>query len=160
VKDFLFWQKELDDSHQNEMHHQIDYFLDFTCPYSAKFFKTLLQVLQYAKEASLPITFVFHHQIQPWHPSSSLVHEAALAVKILDASCYMEYCKILFENQQTFYDKNTYESSRTEIYEKLVELARPLGIKSDEMHALLRYSTKPGEHLNEGNEMTAALKRE
>jgi predicted DsbA family dithiol-disulfide isomerase len=140
--------------------HQIDYFLDFTCPYSAKFYKTLRQVLQYAKETSLSVSFNFHHQIQPWHPSSSLVHEAALAVKRLDPSRFMDYCEILFDNQQTFFDKNTYELCRTEIYKKLVDLACPLGINCEEMTDLLQYSTKPGDHLNEGNEMTAALKRE
>jgi hypothetical protein len=138
--------------------HQIDYFLDYCCPYSAKFFKTLyFEVIPWAKEL---VEFRFHHQIQPWHPQSTLLHEAALAVKKIDSSSFEAYSKILFENQKDYFDKNTFELTRTEIYVKLVELAKPLGIDPKEMMELLRYSTKPGDHLNEGNLVTNDLKRE
>ena len=141
--------------------HQIDYFVDFCCPYSAKFFKTLhSEVLPYVFESKLPVKFILRHQIQPWHPQSTMTHEAALAVKTLDEGKYLEFCKILFEKQTEFFDKNTYDLSRTQIYQKLVTVAGSQGVDQSKMMDLLIYSKSAGDHLNEGNLVTNALKRE
>ena len=89
-----------------------------------------------------------------------MTHEAALAVKTLDEGKYLEFCKILFEKQTEFFDKNTYDLSRTQIYQKLVTVAGSQGVDQSKMMDLLIYSKSAGDHLNEGNLVTNALKRE
>lgn len=39
---------------------------------------------------------IFRHQVQPWHPSSTLVHEAALAVGILAPHRFWEFSHVSF----------------------------------------------------------------
>lgn len=47
---------------------------------------------------------IFRHQIQPWHPSSTLVHEAALAVGLIAPEGFWDYSKALFDCQETYFD--------------------------------------------------------
>lgn len=66
--------------------HTLEVFLDYVCPFSAKLYNTLVGTVvpQLAKDPSGPasrLQILFRHQVQPWHPSSTLVHEAGLAVQ-------------------------------------------------------------------------------
>jgi len=45
------------------------------------------------------LRFVFRHQVQPWHPQGTLVHEAAIAVARLDPDKFAPFAKVLFERQ-------------------------------------------------------------
>lgn len=58
--------------------------MDYVCPFSAKISLTIENVLrpllgengQYAGKVKI----IFRNQVQPWHASSTFVHEAGLAV--------------------------------------------------------------------------------
>lgn len=40
------------------------------------------------------VQILFRQQIQPWHPSSTLVHEAGVAVLKLDEGKFWEFSKV------------------------------------------------------------------
>ena len=62
--------------------HTLELYLDYVCPYSAKLFNTVYHSVFPIVEKKYPqkVQFIFRQQIQPWHPSSTLVHEAGIAV--------------------------------------------------------------------------------
>lgn len=104
---------------------------------------------------------IFRQQVQPWHPSGTLVHESALAVLFLAPDKFWPFCEILFEHQFDFFDENVVNETRNDTYLRLAKLATPLGIDETEMMDLLRVSSKPHpEHgrLNQGNKITESLK--
>ena len=57
--------------------------VDYVCPYSKKIAATLDKVViplldqQYAGKVKV----IFRNQVQPWHASSTFVHEAGLSVR-------------------------------------------------------------------------------
>jgi hypothetical protein len=63
--------------------------VDYVCPFSAKLSLAIDSVLkplfddngQYAGKAKV----IFRNQVQPWHASSTFVHEAGLAVSVARA---------------------------------------------------------------------------
>ena len=62
--------------------------LDYACPFSAKFYKTFTeQVLPHYGDA---VKLVVYHQVQPWHPQSTLLHEAAIAVTMVGGEDALE----------------------------------------------------------------------
>ena len=139
-------------------HHTIEVFLDYVCPYSAKMFKTLYtSIIPLFKEHQIEL--LFRQQIQPWHPQSTLAHEAALAVGKLDPSKFLPFSVALFENQEKFFDINTYNKSRIEIYQELAGLVETsVGIQKESILELLQYSDGGTGSKNNGNKVTDDLK--
>jgi len=145
---------------------RIDVYLDFTCPFSKKMFLTLHdKLLPYLKEHHPNRVLITEfNQIQPWHPASSLLHEAALsAEKLGGIEAYSKYSMALFQNQAKFMDDALYDKSRKQIYEELAQLAGTVGIDRTSMISLLTVKEldKPYEERKEhngGNEMTGLLK--
>lgn len=137
----------------------IEFFWDYCCPFSAKSFNMVFNQVIPAAESSYPgeFKFVFRHQAQPWHPQSSMMHEAAIAVRMIDPSLFFPFSKLLFERQIEFFDDQMYDLSRSQINSKLVNLAKEVGVDSDKMAALLAFKIVPGSH-NTGNEVSDALK--
>eukprot|EP01012_Entosiphon_sulcatum_P004622 TRINITY_DN11879_c0_g1_i1.p1 TRINITY_DN11879_c0_g1~~TRINITY_DN11879_c0_g1_i1.p1 ORF type:complete len:214 (+),score=54.90 TRINITY_DN11879_c0_g1_i1:34-642(+) len=137
----------------------IEAFLDYTCPFSARFFNRYVKEVQPWAEEAFPgkLQFIFRHQIQPWHPQSTLVHEAALAVERLSPEKFYAYSQRLFDNIEKFYDDQTYEKTRSQIYRDLAELAQEVGVDASQVLALLQYKAAEGQH-NNGNEITNDLK--
>jgi protein-disulfide isomerase len=45
------------------------------------------------------VQVIFRQQVQPWHPTSTLLHEAALAVERVDKSRFWDFSDVLFERQ-------------------------------------------------------------
>jgi hypothetical protein len=43
---------------------------------------------------------IFRQQVQPWHASSTIVHEAAIAVEKVDTRKFFEFSDVLFEHQR------------------------------------------------------------
>lgn len=43
---------------------------------------------------------IFRQQVQPWHASSTIVHEAAIAVEKLDNKKFYEFSDALFQQQK------------------------------------------------------------
>ena len=131
--------------------------LDYACPFSAKLFKTVTtQVLPHYGDK---VRFVFYHQPQPWHPQSSMLHEAAIGVYDLGGvDAFWKFSAALFDTATDFYDANTYDKSRSKIYEELAALAaRSAGVSEADLSAKLARIEKAGE-LNTGNACTQDLK--
>lgn len=103
----------------------IDLFLDYVCPFSRILYATLYTKVfpGIAKEYPNKFQFVFRHQLQPWHPSSTLVHEAAIAVSKLAPAKFWDFSYALFENSESFYDEVVYRESRHDTYQRLATLA-------------------------------------
>jgi protein-disulfide isomerase len=103
---------------------------------------------------------IFRQQIQPWHPSSTLVHEAALAVLRLAPDKFYDYSAALFAKQADFFDANVVNETRNATYKRLAKLAAGVGVDEGEVYGLLVISDKPGEDggLNVGNGVTADVK--
>ena len=131
--------------------------LDYACPFSAKLFKTVTtQVIPHYGDK---VRFVFYHQPQPWHPQSTMLHEAGVGVYNLGGvDAFWKFSAALFDTATDFYDANTYDKSRSQIYEELAALAQSAaGVPKADLLAKLRRIEKEGE-LNTGNECTQDLK--
>lgn len=106
------------------------------------------------------VQFIFRQQIQPWHPSSTLVHEAAAAVLKVSPSKFYDFSEALFEHQKEYFDANVVHEPRNETYKRLAKLAGSVGIEEAKIFELLKISDKPGSDggLNSGNGVTNDLK--
>jgi hypothetical protein len=107
------------------------------------------------------VQFIFRHQVQPWHPSSTLTHEAGVAVARLAPSRFWDFASTLFEVQTDFYDVNVVHEARNQTYKRLAKVAaESTGLKEDEVYALLEVADKPAPDgsLNVGNAVTNDLK--
>lgn len=96
-----------------------------------------------------------------WHPSSTLVHEAALAVLKLNPSGFWDFSLALFKDQKAYFDVSVVNETRNAIYKRLAKLgAESAGVNADEMYNLLAISEKAAEDgsLNVGNGVTNDLK--
>ena len=85
------------------------------------------------------MSFIFRHQVQPWHPSSTMCHEAALAVERVNPSKFWEYSLVLFANQTRFYDSSTATETRLDMYKRLAKLAEEVGLKSEDVLKYLNF---------------------
>ncbi|KAK8074734.1 hypothetical protein PG997_009397 [Apiospora hydei] len=125
--------------------HTLEVYLDYVCPFSAKQFNTLyhmvVPLVQGSAEWSAGLEIIFRHQVQPWHPSSTLTHEAAVAVlKVAPESVVNE--------------------PRNQTYKRLAKVAAGVGVDEAKVYELLEISDKPGPDgsLNSGNQVTNDLK--
>ncbi|TAQ90104.1 hypothetical protein B7494_g1518 [Chlorociboria aeruginascens] len=103
---------------------------------------------------------IFRQQIQPWHPSSTLVHEAGVAVLKVAPEKFFDFSKLLFEESKGFYDVNVVNETRNQTYKRLVQIAGKVGVDEGKVGALLWIADKAGEDgsLNSGNGVTDELK--
>ncbi|KAG8683281.1 hypothetical protein FRC09_016177 [Ceratobasidium sp. 395] len=92
-------------------------------------------------------------QPQPWHGSSTFLHEAAIAVGRVAPDKFWEYASIVFKNQETFFDIPASTLTPTQIREKLVALV-PEGVDKSKVADLLTHKTTP----NGGVDVTDDLK--
>lgn len=104
---------------------------------------------------------IFRQQVQPWHPSSTLVHEAALAVNQLAPSKFWTFSEALFNDQKSYFDVNVVNEPRNATYRRLAKLgADSTGVSEDELYKLLAIPEKAADDgsLNIGNGVTNDLK--
>ncbi|TCD67508.1 hypothetical protein EIP91_012313 [Steccherinum ochraceum] len=140
--------------------HTLDIFLDYVCPFSAKIALIIDSVLRPAfapggKYAG-KVKVIFRQQVQPWHGSSTFVHEAGLAVARVAPDRFWDFSLALFEGQGEFFDIPTSNLTPTQIREKLADLAGTV-IGPDKVAAvkdLLTNKTSP----NGGVDVTNDLK--
>lgn len=108
------------------------------------------------------LAVVFRHQVQLWHPSSTLMHEAALAVLRLAPAAFWDVSAALFARQVDFFDVAVADETRNATYRRLARLAADAAPAVDEaaVLALLRVPSAPGPDgaLNAGNAVTDDLK--
>ncbi|CAD6588499.1 MAG: hypothetical protein ASARMPREDX12_003570 [Alectoria sarmentosa] len=142
--------------------HTIELYLDYVCPFSAKMFSTLYNSVlpSVPKKYPAKVQFLFRQQIQPWHPSSTLVHEAGAAVLRLAPDKFWPFSDALFEHQKEFFDVSVVHEARNDTYKRLAKLAGSVGLEESEVFELLEISDKPGEggSLNTGNMVTDDVK--
>ncbi|KAK7425738.1 hypothetical protein QQZ08_007837 [Neonectria magnoliae] len=144
--------------------HTLEIYLDYCCPFSAKIFRTLTTAVVPAVKANpqwaSSLALIFRQQIQPWHPSSTLMHEAALAVLRLRPELFWSFSAVLFDEQAAFFDTNVVNETRNDTYRRLAKVAAKAGVDEDDVYRLLVIPDKPGEDgaLNAGNQVTADVK--
>ncbi|EMR11404.1 hypothetical protein PNEG_00427 [Pneumocystis murina B123] len=143
-------------------HHSLEFFLDFVCPFSKKLFKTVYEEFYpWVKKNKNDIKFIISLQVQPWHPSSTLVHEAVLAVSKLSENRTVDFIAELFEHQEEYFDTALVEESRLNTYKRLSLLAEnAINIDRNKFLDLLHIeNVKVGEKgYNVGNKVTTDLK--
>ncbi|KAF2397475.1 hypothetical protein EJ06DRAFT_533076 [Trichodelitschia bisporula] len=138
--------------------HTIELYLDYVCPFSKKMFQTLYPLLPKLRSPPYAdkLQILFRPQIQPWHPSSLLVHEAALAFSHAMPGKFWEFSAKLFEVQEEYFDEPTAVEPREATYRRLVEMAtKEFGVGWNPVWNAL---TLTGTHGNEGNFMTNEIK--
>jgi protein-disulfide isomerase len=106
------------------------------------------------------LQLIFRQQIQPWHPSSTLVHEAGVAVLRLSPDKFWDFSKALFAKQAEFFDVNVVNETRNNTYKRLAKIAAGVGLQEQEVYSLLEIGDKPKEDgsLNTGNGVTNDIK--
>ena len=133
--------------------------LDYACPFSATAYKTL--VTEVGPRYGQDLRLEFFHQVQPWHPQSTMLHEAAVAVfQLAGPGAFFQFSSALFELQVEFFDANTYHKSRMEIYEELALLGSLSvdGLREEDIMSKLERVVATDGSLNTGNATTRDLK--
>jgi len=142
--------------------HTLELYLDYVCPFSKKMFNTVYDsvVPLVEKKYESKVQIIFRQQVQPWHPSSTLVHEAGVAILRVDQDKYWQFSKALFEKQTDYFDVNVVNETRNATYKKLAKLAGSIGVDETKIYDLLEVADKPAEDgsLNIGNKVTDDLK--
>jgi protein-disulfide isomerase len=137
--------------------------LDYVCPFSAKMFKTVYTTPlrdTLLKQYGEKVVTIFRQQIQPWHPSSTLVHEAGFAVLKLSPDKFYDFSAKLFDQQKDFFDVSVVNETRNATYKRLAKIAGSVGVDEKKVYELLEIQDKPGEDgsLNLGNGVTDDVK--
>lgn len=135
----------------------VDVFCDPCCPFSKKIFLKLLEVHRWA-ESHHPGKFcvrVFLYP-QPWHPQSTMLVEAAVAVQRIDEKQVVPFLVHLFDVVTNFYDASTYSKSRIEIYQELSEIAKEF-VSAEDFIRQLEFQVVEGQK-NSGNLCTQDIK--
>ncbi|PYI06285.1 hypothetical protein BO78DRAFT_387086 [Aspergillus sclerotiicarbonarius CBS 121057] len=135
--------------------------LDYVCPFSAKLFNTFYTSVKpiIIQKYQQNLQVIFRQHIQPWHPSSTLTHEAGAAVLKIAPDKFWEFSAALFSHQKEFFDVSVVNETRNKTYERLAKIAATVGVDEHEMIDLLRISEAIGDgQLNSGNKVTNDIK--
>lgn len=140
----------------------VQLFLDYDCPFSAKIFSKIHKevIPQVEKKHPGKFSFVVMNVIQPWHPTSTLMHEVALAVAKVHPDRFWDYSQYLFDNQSKFFDTETLNETRVDTIARLVDLACDLIGKEtheSEIRSLVHIDTS-SRPSNAGNKIAASVK--
>lgn len=145
--------------------HTVEIYLDYVCPFSAKLFNTFYNSvapkIRNDPKLAGKVQVLLRQQVQPWHPSSTLVHESALAVEQLSPGKFWQYSDALFKDQKAYFDVNVVNEPRNATYKRLAKLAADsVGVSEDQVYELLAIPDKAAEDgsLNIGNKVTNDLK--
>ncbi|KAF9509612.1 hypothetical protein BS47DRAFT_1377581 [Hydnum rufescens UP504] len=144
--------------------HTLEFWLDYVCPFSAKLFINALDpIIKPAvtnEDGHLKdrVKVIIRLQVQPWHASSTLTHEAAIAVGRVAPESFWDYTLLLLKRQTEFFDRAVADLTPTEIRKKLVALAGEVpSIDKSKLPTILdhlTYKTTP----NGGVDVTDDLK--
>ena len=142
--------------------HTLELYLDYVCPFSKKLFNTVYTSVfpLIEKKYASKVQIIFRQQVQPWHPSSTLVHEAGVAVLKEDSAKFWQFSAALFEKQSDYFDVRVVNETRNATYKRLAELAASVGLDESRIYGLLEIPDKPADDgsLNVGNKVTNDLK--
>ncbi|EYE95902.1 DsbA family protein [Aspergillus ruber CBS 135680] len=144
-----------------QQQHTLELYLDYVCPFSAKLFNTFYASVRpiITQKYASKLQVIFRQQIQPWHPSSTLVHEAAAAVLRIAPEKFWQFSADLFRYQEEFFDVNVVNETRNKTYERLANIAGGVGVNERKVLELLtiKEEAESGQ-LNVGNEVTNDIK--
>jgi protein-disulfide isomerase len=123
--------------------------LDYVCPFSKKQFDTFYNEVApiVEKNYSNNLQVIFRQQIQPWHPSSTLVHEAAVAVLRTDPSKFWPFSVALFDKQTEYFDVNVVNETRNQTYKRLASLNSGNQVTND-LKLLIKAGRLVGVHVS------------
>lgn len=145
--------------------HTLEVYLDYVCPFSARQFAMLYHevapLVRSNPAWASKLQIVFRPQVQPWHPSSTLTHEAAVAVLQLAPAKFWAFSDALFKDQKAYFDVNVVNETRNQTYRRLARLAaESIGVDENEVYARLAIPEKADDEgaLNVGNKVTNDLK--
>lgn len=143
---------------REQLNVEIELWLDYICPFSRKLFDCVYSQVIPEAEARYPgkVAWTFNHQLQPWHPQGTTLHEYAIAVGIESPNKFWEFSKALFDESANFYDEAVVDKSRNDILSALGGIATKIGI--DHSKVLQRVEIKPGEPTNQGSPTITHLK--
>ncbi|KAG8811770.1 hypothetical protein FRC17_002330 [Serendipita sp. 399] len=112
----------------------LEFFYCFVCTHSARSAETLETVVKPLLEEKYPnqVKVIFRPQVQPWWPSSSIVHEASLAVAHVAPTKWWSYALALFRNRTSFTDIPTSSLTPVQLRSKLADFGHEQGILSEE----------------------------
>ncbi|KAF8806257.1 hypothetical protein BYT27DRAFT_7234137 [Phlegmacium glaucopus] len=101
--------------------------VDYVCPFSAQMankIETILKpLLGPGGKYEGKVKVIFRPQVQPWHASSTLTHEAGLAVFRVSPENFWRFSLELFKQQEDYFDIPSQDLSPRQIREKLAQLA-------------------------------------
>ena len=86
------------------------------------------------------VSFVLHQVVQPWHPQGGYVHEVALAVRTAAPEKYVAFVKavmVAYSSQKKFTDEDTWEKTRSQIYDDLLAISDSVGAPHGKVSAIL-----------------------
>ncbi|AGO11429.1 AaceriACR183Cp [[Ashbya] aceris (nom. inval.)] len=132
----------------------VELYLDYCCPFSRRLFLAWHEHVFPRATAEPRFQIVFNHVIQPWHPGSQYMHEAALAVARLAPASFLPFSRELFLHQDRWFDTQTADKSRHAVYRELADFAHDaVGVQADAVYDLLVVRG------NDGNAVVRDLKR-
>jgi len=140
--------------------HTLDIFLDYVCPFSRKltnnFNASVKPLIESRGKYEGKVKVIIRQQVQPWHGSSTFVHEIALAVARVSPQKFWDFHLALMDAQEDFYDIPSSNRTPVQTRAKLVELALPIvgADKKEVLTDLLAHKTTP----NGGTLVTDELK--
>ncbi|KAJ5088145.1 hypothetical protein N7456_011761 [Penicillium angulare] len=144
-----------------ESQHTLELYLDYVCPFSAKMFNTVYALgPRIIEKYGSQLQIILRQHIQPWHPSSTLTHEAGVAVLRLAPERYWDFSAALFKHQTEFFDVSVVNETRNATYERLAKIAGSVGVQEGKFLDLLKIPEAPRAdgQLNVGNKVTNDLK--
>lgn len=104
----------------------VEVFLDYNCPFSGKMFiKIQDEIIPLLEKEGLgdKYNIVFVNVVQPWHGvQSSILHDVSFAVGKVVPESFWNVSRILFDNIKTFYDSETFNKTRCQIGDEVIEL--------------------------------------
>lgn len=114
-----------------------------------------------AQKYQSKIQVIFRQQIQPWHPSSTLTHEAGVAVLKIAPEKFWDFSAALFKSQTEFFDAYTANETRNKTYQRLAKVAGSVGVNENQVLGLLKVNenTADQSQLNNGNQVTNEIKQ-
>ncbi|KAJ5744121.1 hypothetical protein N7533_008991 [Penicillium manginii] len=152
---------KLSGAKSEETQHTLELYLDYVCPFSAKMFNTFYSLSpEITQRYNSRLQVIFRQHIQPWHPSSTLTHEAGAAVLRLAPEKFWAFSAALFKVQGEFFDVSVVNETRNQTYERLARVAGSVGVDEAKVLNLLKIPDTPGPDgaLNAGNQVTNDIK--
>lgn len=112
----------------------VEVFLDLACPFSVKSYKTIRTLPPSAA------TVIIHQVPQPWHPHSTLLHEAALAVRQLAPERYFDFFGALCDAFDQYTEDKLVDETRAQTMLRLCALAEEkVGVSAKAVEELLEH---------------------